>query len=331
MIWKIFAQPRYRLITLPTPLEKLRNLSKELNIDLYVKRDDVMELALGGNKVRKLEFILGDALSQRCDVLITRGSFYSNHVRLTAAAARKAGLDVFLVLTPPKSHGLQGNVLLDELLGAKILHAEDREEADDLMRKLAEELKKKGRRPYVIPGGGASPVGVLGYAAAALEILQQLYAANVKPKYIIHATGSGTTQAGLVLGMKLLGVDDVEVVGISISEKAGEVKERVAKLVNEGAKLLKTNVEVASEDIVVLDSYLLGRYAEVTKDVVEVMKYVARKEGLILDPVYTAKAMYGLIDLVRNNYVKENTAVVFVHTGGTPILFQQNTLIEKYL
>jgi len=331
LIWRVFTFPKYKLITLPTPLEKATNLGRDLGIELFIKRDDVMELALGGNKVRKLEFILGDALSRGCDILITRGSFYSNHARLTAAAARKAGLDVYLVLTPPGSPQLQGNMLLDQLLGAKVLHAENYEEADDLMHKLAGELQEKGRKPYIIPGGGASPIGVLGYAAAALEILQQLYTVNVKPKYIVHATGSGTTQAGLVLGLRLLGVDDIEVVGISISREANEVKRRVAELVNEGAKVLKTDVIVDPEDIVVFDSYTFGGYAEVTRDVVEVMKLIAQKEGLILDPIYTAKAIYGLIDLVKKGYIEKNSVVVFIHTGGTPIPFQLSNMIEKYL
>lgn len=331
MIWKVFSFPRYKLITLPTPLEKANKLSEELGIELYIKRDDVMELALGGNKVRKLEFILGDALSKGCDVLITCGAFHSNHARLTAAAARKAGLDVYLVLTPPGTPELQGNVLLDKLLGAKIVYAKDYEEADKIMEELANELKEKGKNPYIIPGGGASPHGVLGYAVASLEIMQQLYSLGKKPKYIIHATGTGTTQAGLVLGMKLIGADDVEVIGISISKKKNEAKERVYKLINETLKLLNVNIEIRLEDIVIFDDYIFGEYAAITKEVVETMKLVARKEGLILDPVYTAKAMYGLIDLVKKGYIERNSTVVFIHTGGTPIPFQVSKVIEKYL
>lgn len=331
MIWKVFSFPRYKLITLPTPLEKANKLSEELGIELYIKRDDVMELALGGNKVRKLEFILGDVLSKGCDTLITRGAFHSNHARLTAAAARKAGLDVYLVLTPPGTPELQGNVLLDKLLGAKIVYAKDYEEADNIMEELANELKEKGKKPYIIPGGGASPHGVLGYAVASLEIMQQLYSLGRKPKYIVHATGTGATQAGLVLGMKLIGADDVEVIGISISRKKNEAKERVYKLINETLKLLDVNVKIRLEDIVVFDDYIFGEYAAITKEVVETMKLIARKEGLILDPVYTAKAMYGLIDLAKKGYIERNSTVVFIHTGGTPIPFQVSKAIEKYL
>ncbi len=312
-------------------MDKAERLSKELGIDLYIKRDDVMELALGGNKVRKLEFLIGDALAKGCDVVITRGAFHSNHARLTAAAARKMGLDVYLVLTPPGTPDLQGNVLLDKLLGAEIVLTSTPEEADELMNKLAEELRERGRRPYVIPGGGASPLGVLGYVNAALEILEQMYSMGKRPRYMVHATGTGTTQAGLVLGLKLLGVDDIEVVGISISRRANEARERVYRLITETAKLLNVRIDMEPEDVTVFDDYVFGAYANVTKEVVDMMKYVARKEGLILDPVYTAKAMYGLIDLVEKGYIEKNSTVVFIHTGGTPIPFQMSKIIEQYL
>jgi len=312
-------------------MEKAERLSRELGIDLFIKRDDVMELALGGNKVRKLEFLMGDVLAKGCDVVITRGAFHSNHARLTAAAARKLGLDVYLVLTPPGTPELQGNVLLDRLFGAEIVLANSYEEADELMKKLAEELRERGRRPYVIPGGGASPLGVLGYVNASLEILEQMYSMGKRPRYIVHATGTGTTQAGLVLGLKLLGADDIEVVGISVSRKANEARERVHRLITETTKILNVSVNIEPEDIVVFDNYVFGTYANVTKEVVDTMKYVARKEGLVLDPVYTAKAMYGLMDLVEKGYIEKNSTVVFIHTGGTPIPFQTSKVIEQYL
>ena len=201
MIGRIFSFPRVRLTTLPTPLEKAERLSKELDVELFVKRDDVMELAFGGNKVRKLEFIMGDVIANGCDTVVTSGAFHSNHARLTAAAARKLGLEVYLVLAPPRKPTRNGNLLLDELLGANIVFVESRDEVSEKVRKLAEELRAKGRKPYVIPGGGASPHGVLGYVLAALEIVQQLYQNNARPRYIVHATGSGATQAGLVLSL----------------------------------------------------------------------------------------------------------------------------------
>lgn len=331
MIWRVFDFPRYTLTFYPTPLEKASRLSKELNIELYIKRDDVMTLALGGNKVRKLEFILGDALSKNCNVLITRGALHSNHARLTAAAARKAGLDVYLVLTPPGSRELQGNLLLDKLMDAKIIFVSDPDKADDVMEEIARDLRSKGKRPYVIPGGGASAHGVLGYIVASLEILQQFYNLKKKPKYIVHATGTGATQAGLILGMKLLGIDDIKIMGISVGRKARECKERITKLINITTKLLDIDLKIKPDDIIVFDDYIFGGYGTIVEEIVETIRYVAKIEGLILDPIYTGKAMYGLIDLVNSNYIEKESIVLFIHTGGTPIPFQYSTLIKKYL
>jgi len=330
LIGRIFSFPRVRLTTLPTPLEKAERLSKELDVELFVKRDDVMELAFGGNKVRKLEFIMGDVIANGCDTVVTSGAFHSNHARLTAAAARKLGLEVYLVLAPPRKPTRNGNLLLDELLGANIVFVESRDEVSEKVRKLAEELRAKGRKPYVIPGGGASPHGVLGYVLAALEIVQQLYQNNARPRYIVHATGSGATQAGLVLGTKLLNLD-VEIIGISVGRSRKEACERIANLVNETAKLLGVNITVEPEEITVFDDFTFGGYAEIPREVVEIMKRIARLEGLILDPVYTAKAMAGLISLVERGYIDKKSTVVFIHTGGTPIPFQYSDEITKYM
>ncbi|MEM1681960.1 MAG: D-cysteine desulfhydrase family protein [Sulfolobales archaeon] len=331
MIWKVLSYPRYRLTSLPTPLERATRLSKELGVELLIKRDDVMELCLGGNKVRKLEFIIADALKKGCDVLITRGATHSNHVRLTAAAAKKAGLDVYAVITPPGSLATQGNILLDRLLDVKLVPISRAEEADEAMEKLAEKLKSAGRRPYVIPVGGASELGVLGYALGALEILQQSLSLGVKPNYIVHATGTGATQAGLTLGLKLLGASDVKVLGISNGRKASEVTKRLVDLFNSTAEMLGVGVKASESDFTVYDEYSFGGYGVITSEVVNTIKYVARTEGVLLDPVYTAKAMYGLIDLVQRGVIKKESSVVFIHTGGSPIVFQYASEVEKYL
>ncbi len=331
MIWKVLSYPRCRLTSLPTPMERAARLSGELGIELLVKRDDVMELCLGGNKVRKLEFILADALNRRCDVLITRGATHSNHVRLTAAAARKFGLDVYAVITPPGSLANQGNVLLDRLLGARLVPVDRVEEADEAMLGLAEKLRAEGRNPYVIPVGGASELGVLGYALAALEILQQSLSLGVRPKYIVHATGTGATQAGLTLGLRLLGASDVKVLGISNGRRSPEVVRRLVDLFNSTSRMLGVDLRASEDDFVVYDEYAFGGYGVITSEVVDVMKYVARTEGMLLDPVYTAKAMYGLIDLVRRGTIERGSTVVFVHTGGTPIAFQYAAEVERYL
>ncbi len=331
MIWRIHVFPRYKLIRLPTPLEKASRLGKELGIELYVKRDDVMELALGGNKVRKLEYFLGDAITRGRDILITKGAYHSNHARLTAAAARKAGFDAILVLYPPGTKSLRGNLLLDKILGAEIVFAKDSEEADRIMEELSEELRGKGRKPYIIPGGGASPLGVLGYINASLEILQQLMDQGVRePDYIVLATGTGATQAGLILGLKMLGAK-TRVVGISVGRSAREEKERILSLVNDTIDFLGAhNINVDMEDVVVFDNYTFGGYGAITREVIETIEYIARMEGLILDPVYTGKAMYGLLDLVSKSYIRKGDKVVFLHTGGIPILFQYDNIVAEY-
>ncbi|MEM1622596.1 MAG: D-cysteine desulfhydrase family protein [Sulfolobales archaeon] len=331
MIWKVLSYPRYRLTSLPTPIERATRLSKELGVELLIKRDDVMELCLGGNKVRKLEFIIADALKKGCDVLITRGATHSNHVRLTAAAAKKAGLDVYAVITPPGSLETQGNVLLDRLLDVKLVPVSKAEEADEAMEKLAEKLKSAGRKPYVIPAGGASELGVLGYVLGALEILQQSLSLGVKPDFIVHATGTGATQAGLTLGLRLLGANDVKVLGISNGRKASELTKRLVDLFNSTAKMLGVDIKASESDFTVYDEYSFGGYGVITSEVVNTIKYVARTEGVLLDPVYTAKAMYGLIDLVQRGIIKKGSSVIFIHTGGSPIVFQYASEVEKYL
>ncbi|MEM2208590.1 MAG: D-cysteine desulfhydrase family protein [Sulfolobales archaeon] len=331
MIWKVLSYPRYRLTSLPTPIERATRLNKELGIELLIKRDDVMELCLGGNKVRKLEFILADALKKGCDVLITRGATHSNHVRLTAAAAKKAGLDVYAVVTPPGSLATQGNILLDRLFDVNLVPVSRVEEADETMEKLAEKLRLAGRRPYVIPAGGASELGVLGYALAALEILQQSLSLGVKPDYIIHATGTGATQAGLTLGLKLLGVTGVRVLGISNGRKASDVVKRLVDLLNSTAEMLGISMRASESDFTVYDEYSFGGYGVITSEVVNTIKYVARTEGVLLDPVYTAKAMYGLMDLVQRGVIGRGSSVIFIHTGGSPITFQYASEVERYL
>ncbi len=331
MLGRILYKNRVKLTSLPTPLEYMNNLSRKHRVHIYVKRDDVMELALGGNKVRKLEFIFADILSKKADVVITKGAFHSNHVRLTAAAAAKLGLETYLVLYPPIKPDIRGNLLLDILLGAKIVEAPSREEADKIMEEIALELEKKGRKPYIIPGGGASPIGVYGYALAFLEIIEQMRSIGRLPKYIIHASGTGATQAGLVLGKKLLAVRDTEVIGISVGSSSEQLKKKVSELATESAYTLGLDVDINPEEVVVRDNYVFGGYASITKQVVDTMKYIASTEGLILDPVYTAKAFYGLLDMIEKNEIEEESVVVFIHTGGIPITMQYPDELLKYI
>lgn len=335
MFWKLYGVPKVELMTLPTPMEKLSNLSRELGVDIYVKRDDVMELAMGGNKVRKLEFILADALRKGCDTLITRGSYYSNHVRLTAAAARRFGLEVFIVTYPPHPGcelDYQGNVLLNKVLGAKIIHTNDPGEADEKMNALSEELSSKGYRPYVIPVGGSSSLGVLGYAYASLELMEQTRALGVKPSLIIHATGTGTTQAGLILGLKMLGVDNVKVIGVDVEKESEKVlRKRIIELIDNASSTLGISLNVSEEEIIIERRYSFGGYGKVSEELVKFIEWVAQREGLLLDPVYTGKAFYALLDMIKEKEIEKDASVVFIHTGGLPLIFQFKEVFMKVL
>lgn len=324
--------PRFKLASLPTPMEKSLRLGERLGIDLWFKRDDVMELAMGGNKVRKLEFIFGHALSQGYDTVITTGAYHSNHVRLTIAAARRAGLEAYGVLyrhLPDVKSSSQGNILLDELLGGKIVYVESQREAEEMMQRIARDLESRGRKPYIIPAGGASEYGALGYALAALEILQQSIERGFRPRHIVHATGTCATQTGLVLGLKLLGASDIEVIGISNGRKADLAVKRCVDLAESTVQRLGLGIRVFEDDFKIYDQYTFGGYGVITREVVDTIREVAALEGLLLDPVYTAKAMYGLIDLAEKREIKGST--IFIHTGGTPIIFQYAETISSYM
>lgn len=319
--------PRYALSTFPTPLEQAPRLSKELGIKLLIKRDDVVELALGGNKVRKLEFLIGDALSKDYDAVITTGATHSNHARLTAAAAVKAGLRAYLVLTPPGNNEPKGNLLLDKLLGAEVVFTESDPVRE--MERLADDLREKGLKPYIIPAGGASPVGVLGYVEAAAELMEQVRALGKGIDYVVLADGTCAMHAGLLLGLRAIGVKEVKVVGISVGKAKGTARDTVRHLIDEASELLGIENPVRERDIVIVDDYVFGGYGNITREVVEAMKLAATKEAIILDPVYTGKAFAGMVDMARNGYFPKGSQVVFIHSGGAPIVFQYDEVIAS--
>jgi len=320
---------KFPLSTYPTPLEAAPKLGAELGVELMIKRDDAVELALGGNKVRKLEFLVGDAISKGYDTLITTGAMHSNHARLTAAAAVKAGMRAYLVLTPPGSKELKGNLLLDKLLGAKVVFTESDPVKE--MERLADELRERGLRPYVIPAGGASSIGVLGYVEAALELIEQSRALGKRIDYVVLADGTCAMHAGLLLGLRAAGATEVNVVGISVGKAKGDAKGVVRRLISEASELLGIDNPVRDNDIIVFDDYVFGGYGKITGEVVDAMKLAARKEAIILDPVYTGKAFAGLIDLARNGYFPKNSVVVFIHSGGSPIVFQYDEVVASLL
>jgi D-cysteine desulfhydrase family pyridoxal phosphate-dependent enzyme len=330
----IGSQPRYRLATLPTPLHELPRLREALGGSrrsprILIKRDDLTGLAFGGNKARKLEFLVGDALRRGATVLVTSGAVQSNHARMTAAAARAAGLKAALVLTSDtESPAIQGNLLLDRLLGAELHFIPPNPNpliatGDDEAAKVAEvtgALETRGERPSVIPVGGSGGVGVLGYVTATLEMAGQLFDMGESPGRLYYASGSRGTQAGLTLGAKLYGVP-YRLFGIAVSGGEPEKTARALRIANEAADLLGFSTRLRDEDLTTDQEYLGTGYGIPTTGSLEAILLLARTEGIFLDPVYTAKAMAGMIDHIRRGLIPPGDSVVFLHSGGTPALF----------
>ena len=315
---------RARFAHLPTPLEPAPRLSAELGVDLWIKRDDCTGLAGGGNKTRKLEFLLGEALEQGADTLITQGAVQSNHVRQTAAAAASFGMACRVVLenrtgNQAEDYLWSGNVLLDRLLGARIRTVEAGSDMTAEMALDAEEVRAAGGTPYVIPGGGSNPVGALGYVDCALELAMQANDEGVVVDRIVTATGSAGTQAGLVAGLAVSGAD-IPVLGIGVRAPKDRQEENVFNLAVETAALLGHRERVSREMVVADCDYVGAGYGLIDQGVADALALAARTEGLLLDPVYTGKAMKGLIALAKQGAFEGQT-VVFLHTGGAQGLF----------
>ncbi|MCS7179061.1 MAG: D-cysteine desulfhydrase family protein [Anaerolineae bacterium] len=318
-------RPRVSIAHLPTPLEPLPRLTALLRgPQLWVKRDDQTGLATGGNKARKLEFLVAEALAQRADTLVTCGAAQSNHARQTAAAAARFGLACTLVLRGHPPAQAQGNLLLDGLLGAEILWAEDAPLAER-MEEVAASLRARGRRPYVVPYGGSNPVGVCGYVAAMEELLAQAAREGLSFDYIVLASSSGGTQAGLAVAARALGYPG-RILGVSVDLPADALRQRMAELANATADYLSLPLAFTLEDFVVEDGYLGGGYGVIGDREREAIRLLARTEGLLLDPVYTGRAFGGLMDLIRRGVFSPQERVLFWHTGGVAGLFAYPTL-----
>lgn len=313
--------PRVPLAYLPTPLEEAPRLGRHLGLSrLLIKRDDQTGLAMGGNKARKLEYDFAEVLKRGCDVVVTVGGTQSNHARMTAAAARKLGLDVKLVLGGSDVKGCQqGNMLLDALLGAEIRYLVDDDANESLalaMDAWVAELERGGRRPYAIPVGGSTGLGSLGYVRAMRELAGQF---GSHPVQIVLAVGSCGTLAGTLLGCRLF-LPEARVIGISVSRTSPQIKAQTVVLAEEAARLLNISHAITESSVVVYDNYFEG-YGVFTQSAEEAITTCARLEGLLLDPVYTGKAMAGLMDLAHAGVLRKEVPVVFIHTGGLPILF----------
>lgn len=331
----LFGFPHVRLTDGPTPLQPLETLTKILaGPRILIKRDDCTQLAMGGNKTRKLEFELGEALRLRASSIVATGVIQSNFIRQTAAACAKLGLDCHLVLEKRVSgqgeeYARSGNFLLDRLFGARVERiASSAVEASAAMAELMQKLVAEGKRPYRLPNGASSPLGSLGYVRCAQEILGQLDCLGVKRATVVHASSGGGTQTGLLAGFHQL-QEDIKVVSISVTNLASVQVAKVSEMLEQTKALL--NLDGPSRPVEVNDAYIGQGYGACEPDVLEAVELIANREGILLDPVYTGKAMAGLIHMVRGGVFSHEESVVFIHTGGTPALFAYRKQIEQHL
>ena len=327
--------PRVRFAHLPTPLEAAPRLGDALGgVNLFIKRDDATGLAGGGNKTRKLEFLAGEALAQGADTLVTQGAIQSNHVRQTAAVAARLGMACEIILeartgSNAVDYNNSGNVLLDRLLGANLQTVPGGSDMPAALERVAGAVRDRGGRPYVIPGGGSNAVGALGYADCARELVVQADAMGLKIDRIITATGSAGTHAGLVAGLAVIGAD-IPVLGIGVRAPQPQQEANVFKLAQETCALLGQPGRVTREMVVANCDYVGAGYGLIDEAVIDALKLAARTEALILDPVYSGKAMKGLIDLCAQGAFKGET-LVFLHTGGAQGLFGYQGELEGKL
>jgi L-cysteate sulfo-lyase len=309
---------RLRLCTLPSPLHKLELLSRKLATEVWVKRDDLTGFAMGGNKARKAEFLLADALRKDCDVILTAGSIQSNHARVIAAAARRFSVDCHLFLTGEQSTARTGNMLLNVFSKAQIHCFPSQQETESGMKAFAEELGDKGNRPYVIPVGGSNEIGALGYVLGFQELESQLLSLTSKPTTLIFASSSGGTHAGILAG-RALTKSQVKLLGIRV-DRDPNLEKLICSIGNALSKRLGLTNQFQPRDVTLNSDYVGENYGVPSEAGVTALKELWGLEGILLDPVYTAKAMAGLIDLAcKQTWADER--VVFLHSGGMPSVF----------
>lgn len=323
--------PRYpervKLAYLPTPIEPLPHLSQQLGgPQLWIKRDDQTGLATGGNKTRKLEFLVADALAQGCNHLITTGAPQSNHCRQTAAAAAKFGLGCSLVLRGSLPSQVNGNILLNQLLGAHLYWTGSRS-SQEVMLELAAQIKAIGHKPYLIPLGGSNVLGAASYVLAMEEYMQQLNQLSLNVDFIVFASSSGGTHAGIVLGSQIYGFRG-KLLGISVDHPATYLQTQVAALATATAAHLGLGTMAIADQVEVNDDYLGAGYATIGETEREAIRLMAQMEGILLDPVYTGRAFGALVDLIRWGAFTRGQRVLFWHTGGVPALFASADKLE---
>jgi L-cysteate sulfo-lyase len=319
--------PRLHFAHLPTPLEPMERISKALGgPNLWIKRDDCTGLSSGGNKTRKLEFLMADAVAQGADTIITQGATQSNHARQTCAATAKLDLVCHILLEDrtgyhDEAYAHNGNVLLDQLHGASISLRPADSDMNTEMEQLAQQLRDDGKKPYIIPGGGSNEIGALGYVNAAFELTHQANERSLRIDHLVHATGSAGTQAGLVVGMEAMNTG-IPVYGVSVRAPKQKQEENVHGLAQRTCEFMGMSPQLVDREKVVANSDYVGDgYGLPTNSMVEAVKMLATYEGILLDPVYSGKGFAGLIDLVRQGHFKQGENVVFLHTGGSVSLF----------
>lgn len=334
----LFSRPKENLGFFPTPFHKLEKLSDQLGVNLYLKRDDMTGFSLfGGNKVRKLEYLIGDAIAKGCDTVFTFGATQSNHAMQTVTACRKYGLKpiIYLVaIVEPTKDDLRSNLLIDNVLGAEIhivsMDGRTEEEADELAVLLAqkqqEELESQGHKCYMVPMGGASPIGSAGFISGYVELSRQFDNLGQKADYIFHSTGTGGTLAGLVAGKKLLGLD-TNIISINASPKPPEHYTKIATLATQALAYLGSDKTVLESDLCFDQNYYAPGYEIPNEASSNAIKLLARTEGILLDPVYTGKAFAGMLDYIKTGKVPPKSNVVFWHTGGATALFAESEIV----
>jgi len=319
--------PRLHLAHLPTPLEPMPRISQHLGgPNLWIKRDDCTGLSSGGNKTRKLEFLMADAVERGADSIITQGATQSNHARQSCAAAARLGMESHILLEDrtgfhDDAYALNGNVLLDQLHGATISLRPADSDMNAEMELLAQQLRDDGKKPYIIPGGGSNEIGALGYVNAAFEMTHQANESLLRIDHLVHATGSAGTQAGLVVGMQAMN-SGIPVYGVSVRAPKAKQEENVYGLAQRTLDFMGLAQSLVPRDSVVANSDYVGDgYGLPTDSMVEAVKMLATYEGILLDPVYSGKGFAGLIDLIRKGHFSKDENVVFLHTGGSVSLF----------
>jgi D-cysteine desulfhydrase family pyridoxal phosphate-dependent enzyme len=308
---------RLHFAHLPTSIEALPRLSDALSGPrLLIKRDDQTGLAFGGNKTRKLEFLVAEARDQGANTLISGGALQSNHCRQTAAAAARFGFKCILVLTGEQPKQPSANRLLDELFGAEIVHVAERTNRDEILQETFDRAAKQGMKPYLVPYGGSNATGALGYAFAMKELVEQ----NLHADWIVFATSSGGTHAGLLLGQRVFGYKG-KLLGISVDETEEWLKQHVSELASLSSEKLGKRIEFTPDEVLANANYCSAGYGVLTEQEREAIRLFATCEGILLDPVYTGRAAAGMIDLIRRGFFKKDETVLFLHTGGQPALF----------